>query len=178
MGIWRCNVLVNMVDESELPSQAVTVFALSPKENVVLSYPDRRLCIFCWLIPDTFLESSWMLLSVGLTRSSTCWNYHLVFRKELIIKDSSNPTVHTPSPSLDEDWPLVSLAVVHFDCRMISSIPHYCTVYIFHCPSQFVFKTEKNLLCLNIELHSEICLRRFFFFLLNFCGIQTSKWLT
>ena len=105
-----------------------------------------------------------MLLSVGLTRSSTCWNYHLVFRKELIIKDSSNPTIHTPSPSLDEDQPLVSLAVVNFDCPMISSTPHYCTVYIFHCPSQFVFKTEKNLLRLSIELHLQICLRRFFFF--------------
>ena len=142
MSIWRRNVLVNMVDESELPSQAVTIFALSPKETVVLSYPDGRLCIFCWLIPDTFLESSWMLLSVGLTRSST-WNYHLVFWKELIIKDS-NPTMHTLSPSLDEDRPLMSLAVVHFDCPMISSIPQYCTVYIFHCPSQFVFKTEKK----------------------------------
>ena len=39
--------LVNMVDESELPSQAVTVFAWSSKKHVVLCYPDGRLCVFC-----------------------------------------------------------------------------------------------------------------------------------
>ena len=34
-------------DESELPSQAVTVFAWSSKKQVVLHYPDGRLCTFC-----------------------------------------------------------------------------------------------------------------------------------
>ena len=32
-----------MVDESELPTQAVTVFAWSSKKHVVLGYPDGRL---------------------------------------------------------------------------------------------------------------------------------------
>ena len=43
-----------MADESEPLSQAVTVFAWSTKKRVVLSYPDGRLCVFCWLILDAF----------------------------------------------------------------------------------------------------------------------------
>ena len=36
-----------------------------------------------------------------------------------------NPTIYTTSLSLNEDWPLVWLTVVHFACPMISSIPYY-----------------------------------------------------
>ena len=54
----------------------------------------------------------------------------------------SSPTIYTTSPSLDEDLLLVWLVVVHFTCPMISSIPHYCTVSTFHCPSQFLLKME------------------------------------
>ena len=68
------------LDESELPRQAVTVSAWSSKKHSVLHYPNGRLCIFCWLIPDAF---HWVL-SVGLIGSSTCWNC-LVFQKKLII---------------------------------------------------------------------------------------------
>ena len=35
------------------------------------------------------------------------------------------------------------LVVVHFSCPMISSVPHYCTVFTFHWLSQFVLKTER-----------------------------------
>ena len=38
---------VNMVDESELPSQAAIVFAWSSKKHEVLYYPDGRLCTVC-----------------------------------------------------------------------------------------------------------------------------------
>ena len=34
------------------------------------------------------------------------------------------------------------LVVVHFACSTMSTIPHYCTVSTFHCPSQFDLKTE------------------------------------
>ena len=64
-------ILVNTVDESELPSQSVTVFAWSSKKHAVLHYPDGRFCVFCWLILDAFHR---VLLSIGLTGSSTCWN--------------------------------------------------------------------------------------------------------
>ena len=37
--------LVNMVDESELSNQAITVFAWSSKRHMVLHYADGRLCI-------------------------------------------------------------------------------------------------------------------------------------
>ena len=76
--------LVNTVEEAELPSQAVTGFSWSSKQHAVLCYPDGRLCVFCWLILDTF---PLVLLSVGLTESSTCWNY-FVFGKEFVIEDS------------------------------------------------------------------------------------------
>ena len=61
--------LVNTADESELPRQAVTVFAWSSKKHAVLPYPDERLCIFCQLILDAFHQA---LLSVGLIASSIC----------------------------------------------------------------------------------------------------------
>ena len=116
----------------------LTVFVWS-KKHVVLCYPDGRLCIFCWLIPDTF---PWLLLSVGLIRRSTYWNC-LVFQKELIIEDSlPTPPYKQTSPSLDEDWTLVWLVVVHFTCSMISSVPHYITVSTFHHLSKFTVKVE------------------------------------
>ena len=54
----------------------------------------------------------------------------------------SNPTIYTRSPSLDEDQSLMWLVPAHFACPLLSSIPHYCTVFTFHCPSQFVLKME------------------------------------
>ena len=57
--------------------------------------------------------------------------------KELL----SNPTIYKRSPSLDEDRSLVWLVLVHLVVPL-SSIPHYCTVFTFHCPSQFVLKME------------------------------------
>ena len=39
--------LVNTVDVSELPSEAVTVFAWSSKKHMVLPYPDGKLRVFC-----------------------------------------------------------------------------------------------------------------------------------
>ena len=132
--------LVNIVDEPELTSQAGTVFAWSSKKHAVLCYPDGSLCVSCQLISDTF---HWVLFSVGLTGSSTSWNWLNGFLEGAHNKGlPSNPTIYTTSPSLDEDWPLVWLAVVHFACPMISSVPHYWTVSISHCLSQFVLKTE------------------------------------
>ena len=37
--------LVNMADESELPSLAVPVFAWSLNKHAVLHYPDGRFCV-------------------------------------------------------------------------------------------------------------------------------------
>ena len=62
--------LVNTAGESELPSQAVTIFTWSSKKHVVLCYPDGRLCVFCLLL-DAFRR---VLLSVGLIGSSPCSN--------------------------------------------------------------------------------------------------------
>ena len=139
MEIWRFS-LGNMVEESEFPSQAVMIFVWSSKKHVVLHYPNERLCSFYWLILDAF---HWVLLSGGPTGSSTSWNWLIGFLEGAHNKGlPSNPTIYTTSPSLDEDRPLAWLAVVHFACPMISSVPHYWTVSISHCLSQFVLKTE------------------------------------
>ena len=67
----KVHCLMNTVDESELTSQPVKVFAWSSKKRVVLPYPERRLYVFCWLIVDNFFR---VLLSFSLIGSSTCWN--------------------------------------------------------------------------------------------------------
>ena len=116
-------------------------FCLIIKKHALLRYPDGRLCVFCWLILDAF---RWVLLSVGLIRSSTCWNESFGFPEGAHNRGfPSNPTIYTTSPSLAEDHPLVWLVVVHFACHMISSVPHSCTVSTFHHPSHFVLKAER-----------------------------------
>ena len=132
--------LVNTADESELPSQVVTVFAWSSKKHAILRHLDGRLCVFCWLIPDAFRR---VLLWVGLTGSNTSWSESFGFPEGAHNRGPpSNPTIYTTSPSLDEERPLVWL-VVHFACPVISSIPHYLTVSTFHRLSQCVLKTER-----------------------------------
>lgn len=54
----------------------------------------------------------------------------------------SNPIIYTTSHSLDEDLPLVWLLTAHFAWLRISFIPHYCTIFTFNLPSQFVLKIE------------------------------------
>ena len=83
-GSLKVECLVNTVDKWELPSYAVTVLAWSSKKHAVSCYPDGRLCIFCWLIPDTFHPG---LLSFGLLGAVLVGINHLVFWKELIIED-------------------------------------------------------------------------------------------
>ena len=74
LGLWTlyCFTKSAISDEhdgwSELPSQAVAVFSWLSKKHAILHCPDWRLCIFCWLIQDTFY---WALLSFG---SCTCWD--------------------------------------------------------------------------------------------------------
>ena len=121
--------LMNVADESELPSQSAPAFAQSSKKHSVLYYPDWRLCIFCWLLLDTFCG---VLLSVGLIGSSICWNQSFGFLEGVHNGGlASNPnTIYTVSPSLDEDWPLVWLVVAHFTYPTISSF-HIIVQYPF-----------------------------------------------
>ena len=64
------------------------------------------------------------------------------FEKSFLIEDSPLIPPYTTSLTLDEDLSLMWLVVVHVTCPVISSVPHYCTVSTFHCPSQFVLKME------------------------------------
>ena len=44
--------------------------------------------------------------------------------------------------------------MVHFACLLICSIPYYCSVSTFHCPSQFVLKSWIFSLCSSKDLHA------------------------
>ena len=153
----RC--LVNTADESELPSQAVTVFAWSSKKHAVLYYPDGILCIFCWLIPDVFRR---VLLSVGLIGTVLVGINRLVFWKELIIEDS------LPIPAYTQ--------ITFFGWRPAFGVVGGCWFHLPHhlfrstllhsihlsSPVTICFKNGTFSLCFSKELHAEIWSRRFF----------------
>ena len=110
--------------------QSSNCFCMVINKHVVLCYPEGSLYIFSWLIPDTF---HWILLSVGLIRSSTSWNSLFDFLEGTRNRGLHfKPTIYTTSPSLDKDWPLMWLAMAnHISCPMISSVPHDCIVSTF-----------------------------------------------
>ena len=92
------------------------------------------------MILDAFCQ---VTPSFGVIGSSTSWNKPFGFPEG--AHNRGLPfyfTVGTTSPSLDEDWTLVWLVVVHFTYPTTSSFPSYCTVFTFHHPSQFVLKSE------------------------------------
>ena len=147
---------LNTADESEPHSHAG-----SSKKYVVLCYPDGRLYVFYWLILDAF---HWVLLSVGLIRSSTCWNWFFGFPEESHNRGLlSNPTIHT---SLDEDWPLV--VVVHFAHPTISSILCYCIASTVH---QNLFLKTVFSLHFSRELHAQVW-SSFFSFCLTYVELK------
>ena len=80
-----------------------------------------------------------VLLSVGLI-GSICWNKLFSVLEETHNRGlPSNPNIYTTSHSVGENWPLVRLAIVHFICPVISSIPQSCTVPLFiACHNLFI----------------------------------------
>lgn len=150
--------LVN-INESELPSQAVTVFLLVIKEMCCVVFSNGRLKTFCWIIPSTFCC---MMPSAGSIGSNACFEY-CDFPEEAHNRGLlSNLTIYTVSLSLDEDQSLMWLVVGLFACPTISSIPHYWSVTTFHHPSEFVFKNGAFSLNLNWVTCGNM-VRRFFF---------------
>ena len=140
MDIWGCNVRwiwqTNQIFQYD--DQFLTSFARSLKKHMVLHYPDERLCVFfCWLILDALCQ---VLLSVGLIGRSICWNKLFSVLEETHNRGlPSNPNIYTTSHSVGENWPLVRLAIVHFICPVISSIPQSCTVPLFiACHNLFI----------------------------------------
>ena len=121
-----------------------------------LCYLGGRLCILCWRILDTF---HLVLLSGGLTVNSTCWNWLFCFPEEVHNRGlPSNPTICTPSLSLDEDQSLVWLVVVQFACPMISFVSQY-SHFIAH--NNLLLK-QTIILHLSRERHVEIWSTLFF----------------
>ena len=100
-----------------------------------------------------------MLLSVGIIGRNTCWNELFGFPEGAHNRGlPSNPTINITSP-LDEDQPLMWLAVVHFTCLFYSKL-FYSTH--FSSPVTVCFKNGMFLLCLSGELLVEIWSRKFF----------------
>ena len=130
------------------------------QSNMVLCYPDGRLCIFCWLILNAFHRE---LLSVGLMGAVFVGINHLVFLKELIIEDSIAIPPYTQHHLL---WMRTGfwlwLVLVHFTCPQ-SILFHSIVQYPFSSPVTICFKNGMFLLRLSGELRAEIWSRRVFF---------------
>ena len=142
MDIWGCNVWwiwqTNQIFQFD--DQFLTSFAWSLKKHVGLHHPDEMLYVFfCWLILDALCQG---LLSAGLI-GSICWNKLFSFLEETHNRGLlSNPTIYTTSHSLDKNWPLVWLVIVHF--TLPYDLFHTTLLYstTFHCLSQFVLKMK------------------------------------
>ena len=115
--------LVNVANESELPSQAVTVFALVIKEMCCLVFSQ-------WKINNFLLNNSRYFLlydAFNWSNREQCL-LDLIYDFPEEAHNSRLPsslTIYTISLSLDEDQSLMWLVVVYFACRTISYIPHY-----------------------------------------------------
>ena len=119
--------LVNVVDESELPSQTVAVFP-GHQRNLWSCIVLRKDYVFpanfrCFSRSDLFSWSNWeqCLLELLFGFSEGAHNRGL----------PPNSTIYTTSPSLDEDWALVWLVMVHFTFPVTSCVPHYLQYPLF-----------------------------------------------
>ena len=156
--------LVSMVDESELPSQALTAFAWSLEKHANLRYPDGRLYVFFWRILGAF---HWVLLSVDLIGSSHCWSESFGVPEEAHPFQSHH--VHTITFGWRSAFGVVGGGSFCLP-RDIFHL-HYYTVSSFYHLSQFIQKTKCFCYVLSRELHSDIWSRRLFFF--SLCVTQT-----
>ena len=83
MEVGRCSVWWIWWMNQNFPSKLYKF--LPGHQRNILHYPDGRLCILCWLIPDTFHQVLLSLVQLGVVLVGIdC----LVFQKELIIEDS------------------------------------------------------------------------------------------
>ena len=144
---------------------------------------------FCLVIRETRLVQSWGEMMRFLLTNSRCfslsaafswsnWEQYLleliILQQELIKRTPIPP--HIKHQLLWMKTGLqVWLVVVHFACLTISSLPHHCTVSIFHHPIRFVLKTEhfyylslENCMWKDGQEGFSLCLR----------GTQTSQRLT
>ena len=146
--------LVNSGDESELPSQAITVFAWSSKIHAVLCYPGGRLWNFlltnsrCFSLSAAFSWSKWegYLLEFN----------SLVFCKELIIEDSLLIAPYIQPHIL---WIKTAFGVVAGGSFQLPHDPFLSTLLYsihFSSPITVCFKNGTFSLHLSREFHVEI----------------------
>ena len=139
MEVGRCSVWWISWMNQNFPSKLYKF--LPGHQRNILHYPDGRLCILCWLIPDTFHQVLLPLVQLGVVLVGINCS---VFQKELIIEDSLPIPPYTQHHLLwmKTDYPLVWLVVVHFVCPMVFFVPRDCTVSTSHQLSQFILKME------------------------------------
>ena len=152
-----------------IPGQAVTVLP-----------GHQRNSLSCVILggDDALSADQVQMLFLTAAFSWSNWEQYLL---ELIILQQEL-IKRTPIPPHIKDQLLwmktglqVSLVVVHFACLTISSLPHHCTVSIFHHPIRFVLKTEhfyylslENCMWKDGREGFSLCL----------WGTQTSQWST
>ena len=134
MEIQRCNVW-RIWQMNQPPSQVLTVFAWSSKEQVVLHYPDERLWAFCWLTLGTLCR---VKVSVGPTGSSTCWNQSFGFLEGVHQRGEPIQSHHTHNITFFEwrpafgrvgggsfvQWTLPFMCSIHFSST-ITKMGHF-----------------------------------------------------
>ena len=164
--------LVNTGDESDLPRQAVTVFAWQSKKRSDLHYLDGR-CIF--LLTNSggfFVKCCFWLVWLGAVGI-----YRLVFWKELIIEDSFPIPPYTQHHLL---WMKTTLwsSVGGGSFLLLHNLFHSTLLHSIHFSSPVTICLKNGTFSLHLGSESEMKIRSRRFFSLNLCGTQTSKWLT
>ena len=126
-------IVRNTADESELPSRSVTAFVQSSKSvSLVSSW---------WKIIHFLLTDSGSFL-LRAPSSWSNWEQYVLELFSFLEKAPTEDFVLIPPWAFQSHhhclWMktgLWCLVVVHRACPTVSSVPHYCTVSTFHCPS-------------------------------------------
>lgn len=154
MLIWKCNILWIWHTNENLPAHQRNI----QSSMMLMNYYTCSLNKFWALSIDFQLaEIETVLIQVN----------HLVLRKELIweLKDSINPSICVTLHSLDKNWPLVWLLMIHFTFPRIFCIIYCCIVSTLHHSQEFVAEIK--------PLQSNSA-----FFFSSLFGSYISKWLT
>lgn len=107
----------------------------SSEKHLIKHDADELLYLFFKQILGTFHWLSLVEIGIVLIQVN-----HLVLRKELIweLKDSINPSICVTLHSLDKNWPLVWLLMIHYTFPRTFCIIYCCIVSTLHHSQEFV----------------------------------------
>ena len=136
-GNQRTRSLMNMVDGVEHPNRAPTTFVELSKTYEAAHCPDETWRPSDSLFLDVFVQ---LLSSIRLIGNNASLNLSSRLVKAHNIGSLSNLVRHRAWSSLDEDWLLRWLKMVHSAFPKIFFAQHYCKWSIFHPPSLLASK--------------------------------------